>query len=132
MMNKELYNEALEALKNDDDLFVDMVQSADNWSGYADGFRAFPMDELDDLFCDIKLTDFLDKITSDFDRHDAYFVDTIYGIDSTDDIVALYRDNVFEDELLDYIIDKIDVLDFWGHEDFQTMIEAINQDDEEA
>lgn len=122
---EELKNEAIEALKNDDDLFVDMVNELDNWNGYADGFRAFPMYELDDLFCDCKVSEFLGKITSDFNLQDDYIVDTIYGLDSTDDIAGHYRDNVDEDDLLDHILSHVGQLDFWNHEDFKELIEAI-------
>ncbi len=122
---EELKNEAIEELKNDDDLFVDMVNELDSWNGYADGFRAFPMYELDDLFYDCKLSEFLEKITSDFNLQDDYIVDTIYGLDSTDDIAGHYRDNVDEDDLLDNILSHVGQLDFWNHEDFKELIEAI-------
>ena len=125
MKNTELYNVALEALRNDDDLFVDMVTAVDQWDGYADGFRAFPMYELDDLFCGCKVSEFLDKITDSFSLQDEYIVDTIYGLESTSDIVTLYRDNICEDDLLDHIIDNFGHLDFWDHGDFEEMIEQL-------
>ena len=129
-----LYNQALEELKNNDDLFVDMVNELDSWNGYADGFRAYDMSELDELFCGCKLSEFLEKITSDFDLRDNYFVDTIYGIESCDDIAEHYRDNVDEEELLDNIIDNENNIYFYD-KDFEELIDNIidarDEEDEE-
>lgn len=119
-----LYNQALEELKNNDDLFVDMVNELDSWNGYADGFRAYDMSELDDLFYGCKLSEFLEKITSDFDLRDNYFVDTIYGLESCDDIAEHYRDNVDEEELLDNIIDNENNIYFYD-KDFEELIDNI-------
>ena len=133
MKIEELKAKALEELKNNDELFVDMVNEMDSWNGYADGFRAYPMYELDDLFCDCKLTEFLDKITNDFNLHDEYMVDTIYGLDSTNDITTLYRDNVWEEELLDAIIDNASHI-WFSDSDFEELIEEIvnYEEDEES
>lgn len=119
-----LYNQALEELKNNDDLFVDMVNELDSWNGYADGFRAYDMSELDDLFYGCKLSEFLEKITSDFDLRDNYFVDTIYGLESCDDIAEHYRNNVDEEELLDNIIDNENNIYFYDN-DFKELIDNI-------
>lgn len=129
-----LYNQALEELKNNDDLFVDMVNELDSWNGYADGFRAYDMSELDELFYGCKLSEFLEKITSDFDLRDNYFVDTIYGLESCDDIAEHYRDNVDEEELLDNIIDNENNIYFYD-KDFEELIDNIidarDEEDEE-
>jgi len=122
----ELRNALIEELKNNDDLFVDMINELDSWNGFADGFRAYPMYELDDLFCDCKVSDFLEKITDSFNLHDEYMIDTIYGLDSTNDIVDHYRCNVWETDLLDGLMDRVDDLDFWNHEDFKEQIEELN------
>ena len=106
MMNySELINAALRELKDNDDLFVDMVNELDSWDGYADGFRGYPMYELNDLFCDCKVSDFLDKLAPGFNHTDEYMIDTIYGLDSTNDIAGVYRNNVDAENLLDEIID---------------------------
>jgi len=123
----ELRNALIEELKNNDDLFVDMINELDSWNGFADGFRAYPMYELDDLFCDCKVSDFLEKITDCFNLHDEYMIDTIYGLDSTNDIVDHYRSNVWECDLLDGLMDRVDDLEFWNHEDFKEQIEELNE-----
>lgn len=62
---EELKNEAIEALENDDDLFCTMIDELDGWNGFADGFRCFPMFEIDELFSGCPISEFLDKLGYD-------------------------------------------------------------------
>jgi len=124
MTYAEMIKKAVYELDNNDDLFVEMVNELDAWNGYADGFRAYPMYELDELFCDCKVSEFLDKLAPGFNLRDEYMVDTIYGLDSTDDCAALYRDNVDTETLLDDIIDKRNHL-YFSDSDFETLIDEI-------
>ena len=123
----ELMTQALEEVKNDNDLLVEMVNELDGWNGYADGFRGFPMYELNDLFYGVSLTEFLDKLGRNFDHNDNYFIDTIYGIESTDDLAEVYRDNVDEGELLDDFIEQYECghVDIWGNDDFKNLLDDI-------
>ena len=121
---KQLISEAIEILKTDDEIFCDMVNELDSWNGFADGFRCYPMWELDDLFCDCKVSEFLDKITDSFNLRHEYMVDTIYGLDSTDSMADVYRNNVDEGELLDEIIDKKNNL-YFNDSDFEDLIDSI-------
>ena len=127
---EELKEKALNELKENDELFVDMVNEMDSWNGYADGFRAFPMYELDDLFCDCKVSEFLDKLAPSFKLRDEYMIDSIYGLDSTNDIVAHYRANVWESELLDAIIDNANHI-YFNDNDFEELIDDIVNFEEE-
>lgn len=120
----DLINEALNVLENDDTVFTDMVNELDSWNGYADGFRCFPMDELDDLFGGCTLSDFLNKLAPDFNYQDEYMIDTIYGLSSTNDMAAVYRDNVNAGELLDNIIEYKNHLYFYDS-DFENLIDEI-------
>ena len=124
MMYSELIKKAIAELNNNDDLFVEMVNELDSWDGFADGFRAWPMYELDDLFCDCKVSDFLNKLAPGFNLRDEYMVDTIYGLDSTNDCAALYRDNVDTETLLDDIIDKRNHI-YFSDSEFETLIDEI-------
>ena len=124
MTYAEMMKKAVYELDHNDDLFVEMVNELDAWNGYADGFRAYPMYELDELFCDCKVSEFLDKLAPGFNLHDEYMVDTIYGLDSTSDCVELYRDNVDSETLLDDIIDKRNHL-YFSDSDFKTLIDEI-------
>jgi hypothetical protein len=124
---EEMRNELIEELKNDDNLFVAMIEELDSWNGFADGFRAYEMYMINELFYDCKVSDFLDKLAPGFNHNDDYMIDTIYGIDSTNDLIQHYRDNVWESELLDNLMEEIDDLDFWNHEDFKEKVEKLNE-----
>lgn len=121
---RDLINEALNVLENDDTIFTDMVNELDSWDGYADGFRCYPMEELDDLFCGCSISDFLSKLAPDFNYHDEYMIDTIYGLSSTDDMAAVYRDNISEGNLLDQIIEYKNHL-YFSNSDFENLIDKI-------
>lgn len=123
---EELRERAIEELKENDDLFVSCVEALDSWNGYADGFRAYPMYMIDELFGNMKVSEFLDSLASGFDHNEEYFIDTIYGLDSTDDLTEVYRDNVWESELLDNLIDCYDDLDLdFIDDDFKELLEDI-------
>ena len=126
---EEMMNKAVEMLKENDELFVDMVNELDSWNGFADGYRGFPMDE---LFGQMKLTDFLDIITNDFNPRDNYFIETIWGLESTDWLADHYRDNVDEEELLENIIENRSHL--WINDnEFEELLDEIEEaGDEEA
>lgn len=98
--------EMMKQLLEDDEIFINAIDELDAWNGYADGFRVYPMDELDELFYDTKLSDFLNMLTKGFDLNDDYFIDTIYGIESTNDKADVYHDNVEIDDLIDNLIEN--------------------------
>ena len=128
----EMMDKAVKMLKENDNLFCDMVNELDGWDGFADGFRAYPMWELDELFGGMKLTDFLDIITTDFNPRENYFIDTIWGLESTDWLADHYRDNVHEEELLENIIEKRPYLRISDNE-FEELLDEIEEaGDEEA
>ena len=132
MLYKELIKKAMDEFENNDELFVDMVNELDGWNGFADGYRAFPMYELDELFYDCKVSEFLDKLAPSFNLHDEYMIDSIYGLDSTNDIVAHYRANVWESELLDAIIDNANHI-YFNDSDFEELINNIvNYEEDES
>lgn len=130
---EELIEKAIEELKDNDDLFVDCVNELDSWNGFADGFRGYPMYELNDLFYGVSVGDFLDKLASGFNHNDEYFIDTIYGLDSCNDLAEHYRDNVDEGELVDRLIEEYNNIDLnWIDSDFDELIESIvNYDEDE-
>lgn len=128
----EMMDKAVEMLKENDELFCDMVNELDSWDGFADGFRAYPMWELDELFGGMKLTDFLNIITTDFNPRENYFIDTIWGLESTDWLADHYRSNVDEEELLENIIENRSHL--WiSDNEFEELLDEIEEaGDEEA
>ena len=129
----DLREKAIDMLKDSDDLFVVMVNELDSYNGFADGFRAYPMYEIDDLFYGVKIGDFLDKLASNFNHTDEYFYDTIYGLESTDSIVDLYRDNVDIDDLLDTLIEDYPHISFEcydGGSELEEMVTALDENAE--
>lgn len=128
----ELITEAIETLDNNDDLFCRCVEELDSYNGFADGFRCYPMDEIDELFCGVSIGDFLDKLGSDFNHRDNYFVDTIYGLESTDYPEEIYRDNTDSGEVLDNLIREGNNIDLscYDSEFAELLDEICNYDDE--
>ena len=134
---EELRQAAIEMLENDDDLFVECVNELDSWNGFADGYRCYDMSEFNDLFYGTLPLDVIDKVTSEFSTNDNYFVDTIYGIESTDFPEDVYRSNTDEEEVLDNVIDYYNHLSI-SDSDFNDLVEEIinyeedEDEDEEA
>ena len=122
---EDLKAKAIEMLKDNDDLFVEMVDELDSYNGFADGFRAYPMYEIDELYCGVKIGDFLDMLTSDFNHTDEYFYHSIYGLESTDSIVDLYHDNVDADDLLEYLIEYYPHI-YFSDSELEEIVEALD------
>jgi hypothetical protein len=130
MTLENLKEQAIEQLEQNDDLLVDMVDEVDSWNGWADGFRGYSMYELDELFAGVSVSEFLDKLAPGFNHNDTYFIDTIWGIDSTDDLAAYYRDNIYTSDLLEQIIDNFNHI-YFNDDDFEELISAIVNFEEE-
>lgn len=116
---------AIDELQNEDELFVEMVDEMDSWNGYADRFKCYPMEELDELNCGMKLSEFLNQVSKDFKLSDDWFYYSDRGIESTDDRVRLYRDNVNESDLLDNILANANHISFFNHSEFEEYIYDI-------
>ncbi len=125
----DLKDEAIQMLDDDDDLFVEIIDELDNQNGFADGWRGYPMHYLDELYGDMPLRDFLQKLTSDFDINDDYFIDTIYGLESTGDLADHYRGNTSSEEVLDRVL--VTPRLYIADGDFKALIDDINVADEE-
>ena len=73
------------------------------YNQYVDDMRLdnyiYYMSDIDDLFYDMKISDFLSKLAHDFCPNDDYIVDTIFGLSSTalpyDDYIVDIMDDVF-------------------------------------
>lgn len=127
-----LKNAALEMLKENENLFCDMIEELDNLNGFADGFRCYPMAELDDLFSCVKVSEFVQKLGRHFDFYDDYMMDTIYGLESTNDRGEIYLAHTDEEDVLDNVIDNASHLWLDYDEDFAELIDAIvNYDEDE-
>ena len=101
----DLREKASDLLDADDDLLIEVVDELDNYNGYADGWRGYPMGFLEELYGEMRLTDFIGKLVkNEFDVSDDYFIETIYGLTSTNDLAGHYRDNTDNDEIIDRIL----------------------------
>lgn len=127
---EELINKALELLA-DDDTFVEAVNELDSWNGFADGYRAYDMSELDELTCGMTVSKFLEQLTGDFNINDNYFFWSIYGIESCDDIADLYRSNTSAGEVLDSLIENYTNVCFWNKELEEVVTEIAEYDEDE-
>ena len=128
----ELVEKAIETINKDDDLFVQLVDELDSYMGFADGFRCFQMDELDDFYCDCKVSKLLNDITDDFNLNDDYFYFSIYGLESTDSVIDLYRDHTDASEIFDNLLNYHYNI-YYYDSDFEELMESIvnfNSEDE--
>lgn len=126
---EEIEAEAIEMIENSDDLLVELVNELDNWDGYADGFRAYPMCEIDDFFT--KPSELIEKLTCDFCSTDDYFYFSIYGLESTDNVADLYRDNVTCSELLTKVLDDRNHINI-DNSDFEDLLDEMEGYEEET
>lgn len=122
-----VYDLALEQLKCEDDILVEAVKELCSWSGFIDE-ECFPMDKLDKLYGHMKLGDFLNHITSDFDYNDDYFYESIWGLESCDDEAEHYRDCVTDEEVLDKLIDNYNHVSL-NDTGFDGLIEVLYNED---
>ena len=136
-MNKyeEMERQAIEMIYEDDNLFCDLVDELDSWNGFADGYKCYPMYEIDELFDGVSISDFLDKLCGDFCHRDEYFVDTIYGISSTDDRADVYRAHTSAEEIFDNLKDNYYQLNIrWASGELDDLMKDIlnySEEDEE-
>jgi hypothetical protein len=93
-----------EYLEDDDDAFIEAVDELIRYNGFID-VEAFPMDEIDEICGDMKPSDLIEKMTSDFDSNDDYFYFSIYGLESCNDKAELYRDETTVEDVVDGLID---------------------------
>lgn len=129
MTTEELKERAIEMLENDDDLVIDTVNELDSWNGFADGFRGYPMDMIDEMY--LTVADFLSDLTEDFDKNDDFFINTIYGLESTNDLADYYRSETSPDEIVDNLIDEYYHINFYD-DDFDEIISELVEREEAA
>lgn len=105
MKREQLIKEAIEILESDKDIFINCVNELDSYNGFANEWRCYPMEELDDWFYGCKPSEFLNQIDfEEFDINDNYFQETIWGIQSTNDVYDAYTQNVDAGELFDNLL----------------------------
>lgn len=103
---EEIKNDIIRVLEENDNAFIEAVDELDSYCGFADGYRVFDMCELDELFCDCKVTEFLNKLAPNFDLRCDYFADTIYGLESVTGKAEYYRENTDAGEVAENLLDN--------------------------
>ena len=81
MTKYEIIKNWVENIADNDDL-VSIVRQVNGYDGSLEEYNYYDMGELDELFCDCKVSEFLEKLAPDFNHADDGFRDTIYGIES--------------------------------------------------
>ena len=130
-MSENLREKALTMLENDDDLFIECINELDCWNGFADGYRCWSMDEINEFYYDQPATKLLQDLTDDFNINDSYFYFTIWGLESTDDIAQLYRNNTTPEEVLDNLIENYPNISIWGFSEFEELLDEHIEELEE-
>lgn len=93
----EVIKNWLENIADNDDI-ISVVRQVNGYDGSLEEYVFYDMDELDDLFCGVKLTDFLSKLAPNFNHGDDGFIDTYMGLESCSeqDIVDEIKNNIEE------------------------------------
>lgn len=128
---EELRQAAIEMLELDDELFCECVEELDCYNGFADGYRCYDMSNFNEMFSGLEPLEIIGKISEGcFNANEMFFVDTIYGIESTDFREDVYRSNTTEEEVLDNVLDCIWNLNI-SDSDFTDLVEQIIGYDED-
>lgn len=122
-----VYNAALEALE-DDETFVNACNALDSYDGFMGDARCFSMGELDELLGEMKPSEVLSKVTDKFDINDDYFYFSIYGLESTDNVADVYRDEHTNEEVLDALIDN-SCINIYGADRLLELVEILWNED---
>lgn len=126
----EITRKIIEMLENDDEMLVKVVKELDDWNGYLDEDRLFYMWELDDHWCNCKVSDFVDKL-GDFNSRDEFFYYHLGNINSFDgDEAEWYRDRVDIGDVFDSLVAYQNHL--WLDDELKNLLEeresAIDED----
>lgn len=123
--NSEVYDTIEEAVEEalsfvDDEIIINL------WNEYCYDIRDYDnqihsMDEFDDYCCNITPTDIVCNLTAEFNTHDEYFIDGIYGFKSFD----YPQDVVVFSDLACWLADR---LDYYDEKEFSE-IEEIDDTD---
>ena len=100
------------------------------WNARCDSYsydddHIYYMYEIDELFHDVKVSDFFSNLADDFRVGDNYFKDGVFGIESFDDIY----DVIDDDDLIEYIINEDEDL---GNDDIREILDEEEEEDEEV
>lgn len=142
----ELRKELAEYLQENEDAFFELLEELDNWDGYLNGDRWYPMYELDELLYGKTPLEVLNCVSSDFNVNDEYFKDGIYGLESSDyvdysdyevddaidELINEYPHITMNDGTVETAIEAlINDYEFYEVDDEYGTIEGVEDEDEE-
>lgn len=112
-----------------DDEIYELVCSIDCYNGSLEELRFYWMEDLDELFCGVKPTELLEKLTSDFDVMQDGFKCTIYGLDSCSytDAVQDMKDSA--NDIIGGLMQDFDEIDL--PDGLKNYLEEIDLEDQE-
>ena len=108
----EIIKNWIEDIADDSDI-IQLVRQVNSWDGSLEDYDFFDMYELDELYGEMKLTDFLSKLAPNFYHGDDGFLDTVYGIESCSiyEVADDIKDNI--DEVVEAITNAMEEDDIW-------------------
>lgn len=125
-----VYNEALEELKEDNDVFVVACEELDSWDGFLGDDRVYNMEDFDELMSGKSPLEIAQEIDgNNFSTSDDYFQFTIYGVESTDDKYDVYSSNYGAEEVLDELIDKYNHVSLYDNDRFEELVRILFEED---
>lgn len=118
----EVIKNWMENIADNDDL-ISIVRQVNGWNGSLEEYNFYDMEDLDELFGGMRLTEFLDKLSSNFNTGHEGFKDTIYGLESCDaiDVVTDIRDNA--EEIAEAIAETMGEYDIWIPSSLEELLE---------
>lgn len=125
-----VYNEALEELKEDNNIFVVACEELDDWSGFLGDDRVYDMSELNDLLCGKSPLEIIEMVDgNNFSTSDDYFQFTMYGLESTDDKYDVYGSNYGAEGVLDELINEYNHVSLYGNDRFNKLVSILFEED---
>lgn len=122
MMNKK---EAFEILKEDDDLFIAIIEELCSWNGFIEE-QLYSMSDLDEFYYGSPATKLIQDINDDFNIVDDYFYFDCYGLHSTDNRLEHYLDYTTYEEVFDNMIANACHIDIsYIDKDYQEFLDSI-------
>lgn len=107
MTRQEVVKNWVENIASDDEI-LDTISAVNSYDGRLENFRYYRMEELNELFCDVKPLDLLDKLAKDFDSTQELFRDDVYGLESCSMVDAITEIKSNSDEIVDAIVETME------------------------
>lgn len=106
-----------------DDEIIQLVTEVHSWNGSLEEYTFYDMEELNEIFYGVKPTEFLEKLSDDFDVKDEGYRVTIYDLESCskEDAVDEIKNNT--DEVVDAIVGAMKETNLYLPESLQELLD---------